>query len=796
MQQKTGEPASSRERQTTGLRELAWLVDAIPCGVCVHDVEGRVVLLNSAGRALCGFEPDEVATELLRDREGLERRYALRTLDGAPVSFRDWPLSRAARGESFASLEVEVRDRRGGRSWVGRFDGAPVPAPAGGGQVFLTTMLDITRPRDAERALSESEARYRTLLRNAFDPIGVCRLPAPGERLGRFLEVNDEACRILGYSRQELLALTPADVTAFAGDAEREAEVIERLRARGEALLEDALRRQDGSEVPVEISIKTVDLGGRLHVMGVARDLSCRRETEQRLRDSEGRFRDLAESIGHMVWTASPDGRYEYANRRTIAFLGRDGADLADASTWLECLHPDDREIARASWQRAVRSGEEFWAELRVRRGADGMWIWHRAHAVPRRGPDGRLERWFGTCTNIHDRVVAEQQLIDMAAHLEQQVDKRTTKLRHQAEQLRRLALELTAAEQRERKRLAAMIHDHLQQLLVATRMRIGLGRMSADGSQALDAADSLLGEALQTARSLTAELRPPVLYEDGLVPALRWLVRRMQEQQELTVDLVADGAVEPADEQVRAFLFEATRELLFNTVKHAGLLEATVRLVRDGEDAVLSVEDRGRGFDPEAVEHSRGGLGLFSIRERLTALGGRVTVRTRAGEGTTVSLRVPLRYDGPRRRGLASARRAARHRPHGRLQEGVVVRVLVVDDHRIVREGIANLLGEDPRIEVVAQAADGLEALHLVEALHPHLVVMDVNLPALNGIEATRRIKERWPAVAVVGLSVHDDESTAESMRGAGAAGYLSKGGDPRKLVETVLALAGAAAT
>lgn len=767
------------------------MADVVPCGVTIHDRAGCLLFANQAALALLGLERGESAAALTRPEE-LEGRYQLSDPAGEAVPLERWPLRRAAHGEAFGGLELEVRDRRSGRSWVGRFEGAPL------GELFVTTILDVTEASEAERALRDSEARYHALLQSALDAIAVFPLPEPGAPLQPAREVNDQACAVLGYERGELFDLAPAEVSALARDPSRLAAACAQLRASGEAVVEDQLRARSGVELPVEVSLTRVDLGGRAHVVAIARDLTTRREAERLLRQSERQFRSLAESIGHMVWTADPEGRLEYVNGRLTAFVGRDLQELlADPRAGLDCLHPDDRELTEAAWRRALAVGEEYWAEVRIRRAADGVWIWHRVHGAPlRRG--GRVERWYGTCTNIHDRVLAEQQLLEMAAHLEQQVCKRTAKLHRQAEQLRRLALELTAAEQCERKRLAAMIHDHLQQLLVAARMRVGLLTHDAADPALVRGTDQLLGEALQATRTLTAELRPPVLYEGGLLAALRWLAERMERQHALRLEVRTDPAAEPADEQVRAFLFEAARELLFNTVKHAGELTASLRVERVGDEVRLTVEDRGRGFDLARLDSGAvgSGLGLFSIRERLAALGGHAAVCSRPGEGTRITLSLPLLHASPLSGAARDPRRAApRRRQVQREGGGARARVLLADDHRLVREGLASLLAADPRIEVVALASDGLEALELIEAHAPSVVLLDVTMPRVNGVEAARRIKQRWPGIAVIGISGHDDEVTTRSMREAGASRYISKGGDPRELLNAVLELASAAA-
>jgi len=103
-------------------------------------------------------------------------------------------------------------------------------------------------------------------------------------------------------------------------------------------------------------------------------------------------------------------------------------------------------------------------------------------------------------------------------------------------------------------------------------------------------------------------------------------------------------------------------------------------------------------------------------------------------------------------------------------------IRVLLVDDHRMLREGLRSLLAEVPDIEVVGEASDGREAVDLVRTLLPHVVVMDVGMPELNGVDATRRIRTEYPRVKVIALSTHTDRRYVHHMLEAGATGYVLK--------------------
>jgi PAS domain S-box-containing protein len=226
-------------------------------------------------------------------------------------------------------------------------------------------------------------------------------------------------------------------------------------------------------------------------------------------------------------------------------------------------------------------------------------------------------------------------------------------KLMEQQDKLRSLSSELQLTEERERRRLATDLHDRIGQNLAVTNIKLGELRETLASNKASAAAlDDIRGfieQTIQDTRSLTFELSPPVLYELGLEAALAWLADRIREKHGLRVEFKDDGQPKPLDNGCRVIAFQAARELMFNTVKHARAKKATLSIRRD-EDAIrIDIEDDGIGFDSseiEAGETVSGGFGLFSIRERLSPLGGHLEIKSEPGRGTRASLVVPLVCD------------------------------------------------------------------------------------------------------------------------------------------------------
>jgi CheY-like chemotaxis protein len=234
--------------------------------------------------------------------------------------------------------------------------------------------------------------------------------------------------------------------------------------------------------------------------------------------------------------------------------------------------------------------------------------------------------------------------------------------------------------------------------------------------------------------------------------------------------------------------LYQAVRELLLNTVKYAQAAAAVVTLTHQEHTLTLTVADAGVGFDPtrlRVVGGVEGGFGLLGIRERLELLGGRLEIESHPGRGSRFRLVAPLRPVAEEAPGMPPPTTPAA--VPGGVAAGRRTRVLVVDDHALVRRGIATLLVGEPDLEVVGEAADGKMAIELTRNLAPDVILMDISMAVMNGIEATRAIHAEFPAARVIGLSVLDAAGQSDAMRAAGAMAYLNKSDSAETLLAAI---------
>jgi PAS domain S-box-containing protein len=693
-----------------------------------------------------------------------------------------------------------------------------------------------------EEALYESERKFRQIFEGAKD-YAIFLM----DTTGHITSWSPGAERLFGYAEDEVihrdmeLIFTPPDRAAQIPRRE-----LERAKLMGVAENERWHQRKDGSRFYASgLTQPIIDFSGQ-HVgfTTICRDRTAHHQArewlERELMDSQRLQEASARLVAEADLSALLDESLNAAISITHAQMGTihlaEGEDATalrllsyigfqpGALTDFKQLRPQDetpcfvaiqagKRVVIADFEKNHSLDNPAHAEL-LRAGVRaGQWtplfsrpgrllgviatFWDHPHQAS--GRELRLldllARQMG---DLVERQQAEARLRDLSQSLERMVEQRTAELREQTTRLQNLAAELASAEQRERKRLAALLHDDLQQLLVAASMQLRLlvGHTDELGSHAVAQASRWVEEARVAARDLTRQLRPPALYEDGLVAALHWLASEMENRHHLEVSIDGSEPAQPMSDDIKALLFECVRELLFNVTKYAGVTAAEVKLREQSDGLHISVADAGVGFDVDAVGTSRqsGGSGLFSIRERLFALGGEMKMASSPGHGTTIELHAPMADHSTdeevrRRQGKqAPAHDGDKDAPPVSAGNRAI-KVLVVDDHPMVREGIANIISSDQRMQVSGQACDGLEAIDMVEQHPPEVILMDLNMPRMNGIDATREIHRRWPEIRIIGLSVQDDSTTAKSICDAGAAAFVSKSAASDKMIAAILA-------
>jgi PAS domain S-box-containing protein len=533
----------------------------------------------------------------------------------------------------------------------------------GDARVIMVNVRNVTDRRRAEAALRASERRYRTLFEESRDAVYLNRLN------GAFVDGNQSMLDLFGYTKEEMTGLNSRALyvnpsqrdefkallweKGFVRDYEvrfrrKDGSVMNCLvtstfwRADDGTLLgyqgiihditerklaEEALRAAR-DELELRVQERTVEL--RSANEKLLQELGRRKQIEEMLRKAAERYKNLFDNSPLGIYRTDPEGRILMANPTLARMLGYGSfGELASATR-------NKRDYLPTYVRKQFR--ERLKREGRVR-GLVSAWerpdksaIFVRENAKAILGEDGNVLFYEGTVEDITEQKKAEEKIQDYQ------------------EQLRYLASQLSLTEERERRRLATALHDTIGQILAVSKIKLGALVESARTpsiAAALKEVRGFVEQAIEYTRSLTFELSLPILYELGLEPALEWLGEQIQEQHAIRSSFETDGEPKPVDDEIRIFLFTAVRELLVNVAKHAKADRVRISARRDDGDIVVQVWDSGAGFDSSRMGFGpagdAGGFGLFSIRERLRHLGGRVDIKSQHGEGTTITLMAPL---------------------------------------------------------------------------------------------------------------------------------------------------------
>ncbi len=463
----------------------------------------------------------------------------------------------------------------------------------------------------------------------------------------RFLEVNTAFGQLAGFSPDAVIGRTSRQINPamppFA------LEELGRVVCGGERVHFEKFDRAWGKW----LEVRGFSLGeGRFAIL--LNDVTGRRWPEEELKAARERLRLILDHApaGVCVAEGGPGGVISYLNPRALAIAGYELSDIPTLKAWNEKAFPDPayRAEVAESILRDVADG------YRTRDGVYRMSC--RDGAVKEvqlrvaELPGGTIVHFV---SDVSGQLRDQAALHRLTATLEQQVAEHTRVAEERTRELQVLALQLVEAEERERHRIGEFLHDDLQQLLVAARYKLQL--LQQDGAvndtlrPLVRKIDEIIDEAIRKTRWLSHEISPPILHLEGLGRALEWLAGQVEEEHGLAVRFQARQPVVVENGYLRAYLYRAVRELIFNAVKHAGVGEVEVSLDRAGDRLEIVVADRGRGFDPAALQAgggAAGGLGLAGIGERAGFFGGELRVESAPGRGSRFVLTVPLSAGPP----------------------------------------------------------------------------------------------------------------------------------------------------
>ena len=357
-----------------------------------------------------------------------------------------------------------------------------------------------------------------------------------------------------------------------------------------------------------------------LLIFGLFWQRARKRKAEAVLRESEKRFRVMADSTPSLIWMCDEQGKVTYLNVQWVVFTGLDeSAGYGDM--WAASVHPEDLPNASDTLSMALRSHKPFSNECRLRR-RDGVYRWMFGVASPRVNGDGSFAGFIGSAVDVTDQKLAR-------------------------ESLEKVSGQLIDAQEKERRRLARELHDDVCQRLAMLSLKIekvskGWGRGQLSVADQLEQIWQQCSNLTGDVQALSHELHPSILYNLGLATAVKSFCREVSKQNDAVVDLVASNIPSSLPQEVSLSLFRVVQEALRNAVKHSGQKHFGVRLQAKEGEIELEVSDRGVGFE-EANMKNGGGLGLVSMSERIHQVNGTFEIDSQRNAGTRIRARVPL---------------------------------------------------------------------------------------------------------------------------------------------------------
>jgi PAS domain S-box-containing protein len=455
----------------------------------------------------------------------------------------------------------------------------------------------------------------------------------------------------------------------------------------------------------------------------------------------EQHFRLLVDAVkDYAIFMLDPQGRITSWNHGAERMKGYRAAEVIGKH--FSCFYPEeDVRAGKPGHELETAAREGTYEEQGWRLRKNGTRFWADVVITPLRDHRGALVGFAKITRDTTDRL-------------------------HADEAQRELSAKLMRLQDEERRRISRELHDMTGPVMSSVLMNLAIlerdsGVLSEKGRAALQEAKALARRCSSEIRTMCYLLHPPLLTEVGLAAALQWFLDGFSQHTGISTHLEAPADFGRLPEEMEISLFRIVQEALGNIHRHAGSRTALVRLQIKDETLTLEVADQGKGAQRMGPERGfEEGFGIKGMRERMHELGGKLEIVS-AEAGTTVRAAVPIGAR-PKLAEVGAAKTKAR--------------LLLVDDHEIVRQGLASLLQGVEGFEICGEAATGEDAIREADKSSPDIVIMDLRLPGIDGLQATRSILKAHPGTDVLIFTVDQSEQVLREALKAGARGCLTK--------------------
>lgn len=619
-------------------------------GIMIFDVQGKVVLINEAEARICGFPS---AHHMRQDLAYFSTVFELCTLDGAHLPIEHWPISRVMRGESLPLIELRGRRVDTGQEWTFAFSGEPVFDDHGKQTLSVIVTRDITSSKRAEEQIRESEERFRTVTNNAASCLFMMN------KNGYPTFMNPAAIKVTGYGSLSEIKDRPLHCAVHWKKADSthypmEECPIDNAQAELKAVQnqEELFCRKDGSLFPVSYSISPLERNGE--VVGSVlefRDITEEKNAESALRESEARYRVLADTVPHLVYSNNPNGQATYFNYQWMLYTGQSLEWLIEHA--FNIVHADDITKLKSSREQAITLGKPVVAEIRLQN-ADGNFQWHSLKEVPLLNEKSEILAWYGAAVNIEDQKHAQEVLRTAKDELEREVRNRTEQLRISNQELESFSYSVS----HDLRAPLRSINGFSKRLM---RRLPHLDLAAMDDLERIGAASIRMGQLIDDLLKLSRVSRAEIVFKAvNLSEIAQDVVEELREGDpgRAPIDIrIASDIITYGDANL---LRQVLQNLIANAWKftrHNPNAMIQVNGTQTGSSSFVSVEDNGAGFSMEYAgqlfipfqrlhtedEFEGTGIGLATVRRILHKHGGEIWAEAESGKGAKFSFTLPI---------------------------------------------------------------------------------------------------------------------------------------------------------
>jgi len=487
----------------------------------------------------------------------------------------------------------------------------------GSAERMLGVSVDITEQKKAQEALMKSEEKFARAFRES--PMALTLSTA---RDHCYLDVNESFEKYTGWKRAEVLGKTPFDLQLSVCSAPEE-ELVNRVLSEGSVRDVEVRYRTKTGEIRVGLgSAELIDIEGEACLLSAVIDITDRKQVEQQLRESEERFRLVANTAPVMIWMSGVDKLCTYFNKPWLDFRGR-SVEEERGNGWVGGVHPEDFDNCLKTYFTSFDRRESFTMEYRLRR-HDGEYRWVLDIGAPRFNADGSFAGYIGSAIDVTERKEAEEILGSIGRRL-------------------------IEAHEEERTWIGRELHDDVSQRLALLAVELDRAKQGTSPQAKIhhdiERAQHSIAEIAKDVHRLSHRLHSSKLDYLGLVGAANSFCKEIAEQSGVEIQFRHTDVPRILPREISLCLFRVLQEAISNALSHSGVRHFSVELCGSSDYVELSVSDSGLGFDLQAVAQFQG-LGLISMRERLQLVKGAFSIDSKPNLGTTVRARVPYKAE------------------------------------------------------------------------------------------------------------------------------------------------------